>query len=69
MTRQSTLKGKAMKQFEIIKGSRVVTGFSNDGSNWSSRLYVNHGETATLTCANHKTLNGAQKWAKKVLER
>ncbi len=57
-----------MKQHESIKGSRKVITTTNDGNApfWS-RLYVNHGETATLTNATHKTLAGAQKWAAKVL--
>lgn len=49
-------------------GSREVVSTANDASSiWSSRLYVNHGETATLTCAKHKTQAGAVKWAKKTL--
>lgn len=58
-----------MSQFEIASGSRKVIGFSNDGSRWESRLYVNHGETATLTSAKHKSRKGAESWARKVLAR
>ena len=57
-----------MRQIETTNGSRKVISTSNDGSDWSSRLYVNHGETATLTSANHKTQKGAEQWAKKTLE-
>lgn len=57
-----------MRQFETRNGSRVVISFSNgEGFSWSSRLYVNNGETATLTCAKHKTEAGARKWAAKML--
>ena len=57
-----------MRQFETRNGSRVVISFSNGaGFSWSSRLYVNNGETATLTCAKHKTEAGARKWAAKML--
>ncbi len=57
-----------MAQFETTKGSRKVISFSNgEGYGWSSRLYVNNGETATLTCAKHKTENGARAWADKTL--
>ena len=56
------------KQIEITKGSRIVKSFTNgEGYSWTSRLYVNNGETATLTCAKHKTEAGARKWAAKVL--
>lgn len=49
-------------------GSRqVVTTANTSEGPWSSRLYVNNGETATLTNASHKTEAGAQKWAKKTL--
>lgn len=56
------------KQIEITKGNRSVKSFTNgDGYSWNSRLYVNNGETATLTCAKHKTEAGARKWAARVL--
>lgn len=58
-----------MQQFETIKGSRKVISFSNDGTQWESRLYVDNGEVATLTNANHKSRKGAEKWASKVLSR
>ena len=57
-----------MQQFETTKGSRKVISSRNDeGHEWSSRLYVNYGETATLVCAKHKSEGGARKWAAKVL--
>ena len=54
-----------MTQHEVVQGSRkvIITG----DAVFSSRLYVNNGETATLICAKHKTLAGAQKWAAKAL--
>lgn len=55
-------------QFETAKGSRKVISFSNgEGYPWSSRLYVNNGETATMTNATHKGETGARRWAAKVL--
>lgn len=57
-----------MSQFETTKGSRKVVSCES-GYGWDSRLYVNHGETATLTCARHKTSKGAKAWAMKVLDR
>lgn len=55
---------------EIAKGTRKVVATRNDdNSEWQSRLYVNNGETATLTNAKHKTLKGVEKWAAKVLAR
>lgn len=57
-----------MIDFVTQKGSRVVISWSQDGGrNWSSRLYVNGGETATTTEAKHKTRKGAEGWAKKIL--
>lgn len=58
-----------MQMIETTKGSRKVISTRNgEGCDWSSRLYVNNGETATLTCAKHKSEAGARKWAAKVLE-
>ncbi|MET3996617.1 hypothetical protein ABID65_008294 [Bradyrhizobium sp. S3.9.2] len=49
-------------------GSRVVrTCNMNSAGLFESRLYVNKGDTATLICAKHKTLAGAQKWASKAV--
>lgn len=57
-----------MEQFETRKGSRVViSNCQNSAGVWQSRLYVNNGETATLTCARHKTESGARRWARKHL--
>lgn len=55
-------------QMVRIRGSRQVVSFKN-GDRWDSRLYVSHGETATLTHATHKTQKGAQRWAEKILDR
>lgn len=56
------------QQIETTAGSRKVISFRNgEGYTWSSRLYVNHGETATLTSAKHKSEAGVRKWAAKVL--
>jgi hypothetical protein len=58
-----------MRQIEITNGTRRVISTSNgEGSPWSSRLYVNSGETATLICAKHKSEAGARKWAARTLE-
>jgi hypothetical protein len=57
-----------MQTIETTKGSRKVISTSNgEGYDWSSRLYVNGGETATLICAKHKSEAGVRKWAAKVL--
>ena len=57
-----------MAQFETKSGSKLVRSASNgSGSPWSSRLYVNGGDTATLTAAKHKSEAGARAWADKVL--
>ena len=54
------------KPIETRKGSRVVITYYDHGI-YSSRLYVNYGDTATLTHAKHKTRKGRDKWADKVL--
>jgi hypothetical protein len=57
-----------MQMIETAKGSRkVISARNGEGYDWSSRLYVNSGETATLRCAKHKSEAGARKWAEKVL--
>jgi hypothetical protein len=56
-----------MKTIETTNGSLKVVSTSNDGSRWTSRLYVNCGETATLTHATHRTEAGARKWATKTM--
>lgn len=59
-----------MNQIEITNGSRKVIAFRNDeSSQWNARLYVNHGETATLTCGKFKTEKGLRQWATKVFSR
>ncbi len=55
-------------QFETHKGSRVVITYYQRPV-YLSRLYVNYGETATLTNAKHKTRKGRDKWAYKVLSK
>ncbi len=55
-------------QIEITNGSRKVIAYRNaEGGKWSARLYVNDGETATLTCGKFKTEAGMRKWAAKVM--
>lgn len=57
-----------MTTLEIKSGSRKVIAFRNDdASQWNARLYVNKGETATLTSNKFKTEAGLRKWAAKVL--
>lgn len=51
---------------EIRNGSRVVKISGFDGR-YTSRLYVNNGETATLNVKKATTLNGAIKQAEKML--
>ena len=54
----------------VKKGSReVYISNQNTAGIFESRLYVNRGETATLTHASHKTLTGAIRWANKILAR
>jgi hypothetical protein len=57
-------------QREITSGSRKVIAFRNtEHDKWQARLYVNNGETATLTSGKFKTDKGLNKWAEKVLAR
>lgn len=55
-----------MKQFTITEGSRQVVIIGQTGR-YYARLYVNHGETATLTCWKGKTEKGARRFAEKAL--
>jgi hypothetical protein len=58
----------AAQQIEIKAGNRLVIASRNDETYpWSSRLYVNGGETATLTSAKHKSEAGVRRWAERVL--
>ena len=57
-----------MSEIRIAKGSRVVISYYQRPI-YYSRLYVNYGETATLTNAKHKTRKGRDKWADKQLNR
>ena len=45
-----------------------ITANQKEGP-FSSRMYVNGGETATNTSAKHKTLTGAKKWADKAMKK
>ena len=55
-------------QVTAQQGSRhVVTSANTDQGPFESRLYVNRGNTATQVSAKHKSLNGAAKWAQKVV--
>ena len=46
---------------------RTVVRISGDCGRYQSRLYVNGGETATLTTAKAKTLAGAIKQARRMI--
>ena len=49
-------------------GSRMVLHSRNTaGGDWTSNLYVNHGETITAIRGTHKTLAGAKRWAARQL--
>lgn len=50
----------------VRNGSRLVK-ISQNGSMFSTRLYVNHGETATQTSSKAKTMKGAMGQAVKML--
>lgn len=52
---------------EIWAGSRVVRLWSNDGTRWDGRLYVNQGESATPTHKYGVTRKTIEKWAEKTL--
>lgn len=57
-----------MNQAIAQNGTRLVRSSNQNSANvYESRLYVNNGETATLSCAKHKTLAGAKKWAAKAV--
>lgn len=57
-----------METIEIRNGTRsVISNNGNTAGVWESRLYVNDGDTATPTAAEHKTRKGAINWAQKVL--
>lgn len=57
-----------MDQLEITAGTRKVIATRNDAaSKWDARLYVNKGETATLSCGKFKTEKGLRNWAAKKL--
>ena len=57
-----------MTEQTITKGSRQVVIHGHSPSRFTCRLYVNHGETATTTCAAHKTAAGAARWASRILD-
>jgi hypothetical protein len=57
-----------MRQIEITAGTRKIIATSNGaGRPFTSTLYVNGGETATLIRAKHKSEAGMRKWADKVI--
>lgn len=59
-------KERQMQTIKIINGTRQVIASRNDeSSKWSSRVYVNGGETATLVTAKHSTDKGVRAWAAK----
>lgn len=55
-----------MTKITARQGNRQVVTLCN-GASFLSRLYVNGGETATLLSAKHKSLKGAEAWAKKAV--
>ena len=57
-----------MSEIRITRGSRVIISHYQRPM-YYSRLYVNYGNTATLTHAKHKTRKGRDRWADKQLNR
>jgi hypothetical protein len=57
-----------MTTFTIKSGSKEVM-IVKQGDNYSARLYVNNGETATLQSWKGKTEAGARKWASRMMAR
>lgn len=55
-----------MTTIYIRHGSRLVI-VTRIGPSYTARLYVNHGETATLQTWKGKTMAGARNWANKVM--
>lgn len=48
----------------FTSGSRRIVSTRERGMpTWTSRLYVNNGETATQVTAQHVTRRGVEKWA------
>lgn len=56
-----------MQQIEFRSGSRLVISTCRPNGGWRSRLYTNGGETATLTCAKHRSGRGVRAWAERTL--
>lgn len=57
-------------QKNVKKGSRVAIISANESTGpFSVRLYVNNGETATLSVKKSKTLKGAMKAAETLLNK
>ena len=54
------------KEITTQSGTKIVIT-TVSGALFSSRLYVNGGETATLVAAKHKSEKGAVAWAKKAV--
>lgn len=55
-----------MQQYEVRQGTRVVI-LTEDFGKWSARLYLNHGDTATLQCWKGRSRKGAEAWARMML--
>ena len=52
----------------ITNGTRqVVTSYEPETGIYSSRLYVNSGETACHQSATHRSAAGARRWAERTL--
>lgn len=53
---------------EIKNGSKsVIISNQNTAGIYESRIFVNNGQTAGYQNAEHKTLKGAERWAKRTL--
>lgn len=55
-----------MTKHTFTNGSRSVITNEQNGF-FFSRVWLNYGETAGYTNANHTTFKGAERWAKKQL--
>jgi len=57
-----------MQTTTITNGTRqVVTSYQLETGVYSSRLYVNSGETACHQSATHRSAAGARRWAERAL--
>lgn len=55
-----------MRTIVLKQGSRQVVT-TEDGGHFASRLFVNDGQTAGYSHANHRTAEGAERWARRIL--